>query len=97
MYNGNRPETFIQNTIYRVVFDSDAVLDPNGVNIVVDTPRWISIGFESHNWFDTNFVVALSNVESIYNPEIQSLIQGVSYVTLTFRMQLKGSDDDSDD
>ena len=79
-----------------MVFDSDAVVDPNGVNIVVDMPRWVSIGFESYTWFETNLVVALSNAESIYNPEIQALIQGVSYVTLTFRMQLKGSDDGDD-
>ena len=73
------------------------MLDPNGVNIVVDTPRWISIGFESFDWFDTNFVIALSNAASIYNPEVQGLIQGVSYVTLTFRMQLKSHEADYDD
>ena len=97
VYNGNRPHTFIQNTIYRVVFDSDTVVDPNGLSIVVDTPRWIAVGFESFDWFRTDFVVALSNAESIYNPEVQALLQGISYVTFTFRMQMKVHQADDDD
>ena len=100
VYNGNCPETTVPNTIYRLMLDSDAVVDPNGVNIVVDTPRWISIGFESHTWFETNLVVALADAASIYDSEVQALLQGATYVTLTFRMQLKrfvdGCDDDDD-
>ena len=86
VYNGNAPTTVIRNVIHRTTFDSDEVVDPDSVFLLMHNPTYHKVSQLSHSWFDVELVLALARADSIYDKSVQSLIRGVTNVTLTFRL-----------